>query len=391
MLFMKKNSSKSVFVSGWKHKYISIALIIRLLIQVFWKWGLFRGYKILRKYRIDKRNLFKNFPNRFYKLDKKYCVVSDLPPINSRGFVNYLIQDIEFVVFNKPTTLLFSIVCITSKCPFNCKYCYNKSQHSSKEKLSFETIDKLLDDLINVEVNSIYISGGEPMLRYAEMLKLVKKHSNKVSLWLLTTGYGVSQENALELKAAGLKGVMVSLDSGSKEKVNSVKCSDKAFDYAINAIGYFRMAGLIVTIDAVFSKDMIKEDVFSGFMNFVGDLGAGFVNCYTAKDVNGSLNADSLFSLEDYKTLEKLTCENQTGKLNTKMPIAWAPDIWEAPRGCMGGKLFIYVDPEGFVHHCPFSKTMYGNIMEQGISEIVSLIKSASPSVCRTMELLGKK
>ena len=110
----------------------------------------------------DKNNLFLDLPNRYVKNGKDIFVVPDVPPLNTKDFINYLIKDIEVLIEQKKAPLLFGIICISSVCPYKCSYCYNISEHSDKQILSSEKIFRTIEELIPLGVKNIYMSGEDP-------------------------------------------------------------------------------------------------------------------------------------------------------------------------------------------------------------------------------------
>jgi radical SAM protein with 4Fe4S-binding SPASM domain len=53
--------------------------------------------------------------------------------------------------------------------------------------------------------------------------------------------------------------------------------------------------------------------------------------------------------------------------------------------GCFGaGNRYLYIDPNGDVHACPFCRGKQGNMLEETFPEIVEKIKKAG---CREFEV----
>jgi MoaA/NifB/PqqE/SkfB family radical SAM enzyme len=184
---------------------------------------------------------------------------------------------------------------------------------------------------------------------------------------------------------------MISLDSINAEQINSVKGTPKAFSYATDAIKAANETGLLVAIDCVFGKTLLQDKDFKNYIEFAGQQGAHFINCYTPRQMHQVLNDEySSFALADFKQLEKLTTENQKSTYYKDLPITYSPDLWEAKRGCVGGKLFIYIDPAGNVKPCPFIEKSFGNINDSDILQILTNSQNRNNEhVCLTNKLLG--
>src|SRR3954467_4697560 len=113
-------------------------------------------------------------------------------------------------------------VSVTDRCNFRCQYCMPAEglpwlQRS--ELLTFEEIERLLRGMVPLGVQSIRLTGGEPLVR-RELPKLIAMLSaveGLEDLSLTTNGYLLAGM-AEDLVAAGLRRINVSLDSLSRDR-----------------------------------------------------------------------------------------------------------------------------------------------------------------------------
>jgi len=386
---MKNNE----FIYGFRKKLIDLGLLRRIFTAVCRKYGLFRTFRLLSSYFKHPHALLRSAPNRYARIARDVIAVPDLPPVNSEAFIDRIVQDMEWLVLNEKPGLVFAIVCVTSRCPFSCPYCYNSNLHTNSERLDVSLLIAAIQALSERGATSIYLSGGEPMMRYNDVLSILDHFKNSnIRFWMLTTGWGMTTEKAAGLVRAGLKGVMVSLDSFDENRINEVKGSPRAFSNALKAIAIARENELIVAVDAVLSKSMLKESSFGKFIDTASRAGVHFVNAYTPRQMFESLNDDySNFSLQDFEKLGKRIADNQKSSLNKKMPVCFSPDLWEAGRGCVGGKLFVYIDPEGNVKKCPFVDFSLGNIRAKPVNEILDgAVSDIENHICATNTMLSR-
>lgn len=384
---------RTYFISGYRKRLIEFWIILRLYSKGISQFGFRAFLKEIKKYRNDNRNVFVDIPNRFLKNGKNIYVLPDVPPVNKSDFIDYLLKDIASINNNKPYPLLFTLFCISSRCPYKCPYCYNSSEHTTNEILSVEIIKKTISELISKGVKNIYLSGGEPMMRWNEIPEILESFdTSNIGFWILTTGWEIDEEKIKVLKKIGIRGLMVSLDSLNREDIAATK-GERAFDIALNAIRLANKEGLMVAIDAVFGRNLLNEDRFYSFINFAGELGAHFINCYSPRQISEELNIDKKqFGSEEFAKLKELTNSNLTSKKFKDLPLSYSPDIWEAKRGCVGGKLFIYISPTGAVKTCPFNKIEYGNICNEPITNILENIsKSSIIEICKSNEILKEE
>src|ERR687891_1038156 len=108
-------------------------------------------------------------------------------------------------------------ISVTDRCNFRCTYCMPLDEYEWLEKseiLSFEEITRLARLFIQLGVEKIRLTGGEPLAR-RDLNKLIAQLSalDGAPELCLTTNGSLLAEKVAALKAAGLRRVNVSLDS----------------------------------------------------------------------------------------------------------------------------------------------------------------------------------
>ncbi|GAB4284538.1 MAG: radical SAM protein [Marinilabiliales bacterium] len=384
-------NSSFKYLSGFSKICIDIRLFLRVVILSLTHFGITKGIKELNQYFKNKANLFNTKVNRYVKIGKLIYAAPDLPPVNSTDFIKSVLKDITYINHKINPGFLFVIFCISSRCPYKCNYCYNSDMHSDKESLSLEQIITTIYQLKSMEVKNIYLSGGEPMTRYDDILIILNefKDSN-INFWLLTTGWQMTENKISDLKKLGLKGIMVSFDSYEQEYIHSVKKNKSSYDLALNTIKWSSQYGLITVIDCVLNKTLLDQEKFNKLIHKISEAGGQFINCYTPKNIKNKISdPDMMFNISDFNLLGKLIDANHKEKKN--VPVAYSPDLWESVRGCTGGKLFMYIDPSGNIRKCPFSEEIFGNISTNDLKNIISKINNdKKPNLCQTVEYLQK-
>jgi len=122
-------------------------------------------------------------------------------------------------------------VTVSARCNARCMMCNVwKLDKQAREKmgseLSFNEIAKVLTEAAEAGVSSIFLSGGEPLMR-PDIIDIVAfARSLNISAVLFTNGLLLSEEKAQQLIEAGLGGIAVSLDSpepGLHDEIRGVK------------------------------------------------------------------------------------------------------------------------------------------------------------------------
>jgi cyclic pyranopterin phosphate synthase len=112
-------------------------------------------------------------------------------------------------------------ISVTDRCNFRCPYCMPAEIYGEKyefmrraELLRFEEIERLARLFVELGVEKIRITGGEPLLRH-ELPRLVERLAALAGVrdLTLTTNGWLLAKHARALKDAGLHRVTVSLDS----------------------------------------------------------------------------------------------------------------------------------------------------------------------------------
>jgi cyclic pyranopterin phosphate synthase len=108
-------------------------------------------------------------------------------------------------------------ISVTDRCNLRCQYCMPEEEYvwlPRDEILHFEEISRLVDVFIELGVDKVRLTGGEPLLRrdLPELIRLLAAKPALRDLALTTNGVLLA-EQATALKDAGLHRITVSLDT----------------------------------------------------------------------------------------------------------------------------------------------------------------------------------
>lgn len=187
-------------------------------------------------------------------------------------------------------------ISVTDRCNFRCTYCMPFDEYEwidKKEILTFEEITRLADLFVQLGVDKIRLTGGEPLLR-RDLEQLISKLSALSGLkdLCLTTNGSLLAEKVSVLKSAGLTRINVSLDTLNPEKFARIR---RRGDLATVLEGLFaaKRYGLHpIKINAVIERGVNDDDILNlvefsrknGFvMRFIEYMDVGNSNNWTSE------------------------------------------------------------------------------------------------------------
>src|SRR5437870_5007835 len=158
-------------------------------------------------------------------------------------------------------------VSLTDRCNFRCFYClpHGEPPIAPKEQmLSYEEIEYVCDIFVELGIEKIRLTGGEPMMRQdIEVMigKLTKLKSKGLQDLALTTNGYFLPDRAKGLKAAGLDRITISLDSLKRDVFKQMTGVD-VLDRVLAGIEAAKQAALEpIKINAVIVRGHNEDEV----------------------------------------------------------------------------------------------------------------------------------
>lgn len=331
-----------------------------ILKRPFLVWKTFRAMLTLRN------NVWGGDLKKLYKVGNKYYFNQYTPGWPSRAY-DELIKS-ELRRHSAPLTatekLSFVFLAITRKCPMRCEHCFEWDNLNQKEVFTKETLVKTIDIFQQQGVLQFHFSGGEPMVRFKDLVELIKYASKKSECWVLTSGFNFTRENAQILKQAGCKGVVISIDHYIAELHNLFRGNNHSFEGAVNAVKEAKRAGLVVSISVCATKPFIDAGHLLPYMDFAKNLGVHFVQVLEPKNIGHYNDKDVLLGSKHINVLDEVFKMINHSKNYTDYPTMLYHGYHQRRVGCFSGSRSVYVDSVGNVHACPFCHTKSYNIID---------------------------
>lgn len=146
---------------------------------------------------------------------------------------------------------------LTDRCVCECHHCMNRDAPDRSGDLDvplfIERLGEFAADPASqrgaAAVHEVRITGGEPLLRPAEVLDIARAcKALKIISGINTNGEGLSASVARQLKDAGLGRVKISLDGLSDEVLRALRGPGVGLERIVDAIGHARKVDIEVIL-----------------------------------------------------------------------------------------------------------------------------------------------
>lgn len=307
--------------------------------------------------------------NKAYRSGNRYYWSINIPGWPSHGFNYFISREIDRILNPESAGLQTIIFAITGRCPLNCSHCYESDYLSGEHDLSTDDLSLIIRKICETGIRHIQFSGGEPLSRFDDMLRLMDFCGNDYDLWINTSGYGLTFEKAKRMKEKGMTGAIISLDHWDEMKHNSFRNNDNSFQWVREAVRNCIEAGIIVSLSLCPLREFVTYENLSRYHELSRELGAAFIRIMEPREAGRFKGADVMLGRSQVEILDSFVTERNTCRKFRQYPIFQFPGHHQRKIGCLGaGNRYIYIDPSGDFHSCPFCRYPLGSALTESIS-----------------------
>lgn len=147
---------------------------------------------------------------------------------------------------------------INQDCQLGCRHCYN-AKNSSQNRLPFEIIDHLGDDLAQMGTPYVIITGGEPLL-HPDFMKICKSLTGKgLAVKVFSNGYAMTEKIARELAAMNIFLVGFTLFGHQAELHEYISSVPGSFERICRAISLMLKYGINIDVTFFLMKHNFQQ------------------------------------------------------------------------------------------------------------------------------------
>ena len=251
----------------------------------------------------------------------------------------------------------------TSACNLHCTGCW-AAEYGNKLNLSLEEIDDIIRQGKELGVYMYIYTGGEPLARKDDLIRLCEKHNDCVFL-SFTNGTLIDEAFAEEMLRVGNFVPAISLE-GFEEATDSRR-GEGVYRKVIRAMEILHEHKLLYGVSSCYTSVNYESITSEEYFDKLIEMGAYFIWYFHYMPVGNDASTELLPSPEQRETV----CR-RIRKLRAEKPL-FAMDFQndaEYVGGCVaGGRRYLHINANGDVDPCVFVHYSNSNIREKTLLE----------------------
>jgi MoaA/NifB/PqqE/SkfB family radical SAM enzyme len=262
-------------------------------------------------------------------------------------------QQIPFAVLMDPT----------SACNLECLGCW-ANDYAKTDSLSFDLMDRIIREGKELAAYVYLFSGGEPLIRKKEIIRLCEKHPDCFFL-AFTNGTLIDEEFAAEVARVGNFVPAFSIEGF--EEMTDFRRGMGTYNKVIQAMDLMHSYGNMFGFSAAYHRLNSEVIVSDEFIDLMLEKGANFGWYFTYMPVGSDAHPELIVTPEQreymYHTLRAA---------RKKRPM-FLLDFWndgEYINGCIAaGRQYLHINARGDVEPCAFIHYSNVNIRDSSLVE----------------------
>ena len=236
----------------------------------------------------------------------------------------------------------------TSACNLHCTGCW-AAEYGNRLNLTFEEMDNVITQGKELGIYFYMFTGGEPLVRKADIIKLCEKH-NDCAFLAYTNGTLVDEAFCEQMQKVGNLYLAISLEGF--EQANDGRRGQGVFEKVMKAMDLLREHKLPFGISTCYTSANYADISSEQFFNMMIDMGAMFVWFFHYMPVGNDAVPELLPTPEQRKAVyERIRAFRSTKPI---FSMDFQNDA-EYVGGCIaGGRNYLHINAAGDVEPCVF-------------------------------------
>ncbi|MGI5977249.1 MAG: radical SAM protein [Candidatus Limivicinus sp.] len=259
---------------------------------------------------------------------------------------------------NIPWTILMDP---TSACNLHCTGCW-AAEYGNKLNLSFDEIDDIIRQGKEMGVYMYIYTGGEPLVRKHDLIKICEKHSDCIFL-CFTNATLIDEEFADAMLR--VKNFVPAISLEGDEAATDSRRGKGTYQKVVKAMALLRKKKLLYGISSCYTSVNYASISSEEYYDQLIKLGAYFIWYFHYMPVGNDASVDLLLKPE-----QRAEVYHRIRHLRTTKPL-FAMDFQndaEFVHGCIaGGRQYLHINANGDIDPCVFIHYSDSNIREKSL------------------------
>ena len=246
----------------------------------------------------------------------------------------------------------------TSACNLHCTGCW-AAEYGNKLNLTYDEIDSIIQQGKELGVYIYIYTGGEPMVRKNDLIRLCEKHSDCIFL-CFTNATLIDEAFANEMLR--VKNFVPAISLEGDEAATDGRRGKGTYQKVIKAMELLHSKKLLYGISSCYTSANYESITSEDYYNSLIEMGAYFIWYFHYMPVGNDASPELLPNPEQRKAVY-----HRIRNLRATKPL-FAMDFQndaEYVGGCIaGGKRYLHINANGDVDPCVFIHYSHANIRE---------------------------
>ena len=252
----------------------------------------------------------------------------------------------------------------TSACNLKCTGCWS-AEYGHLIQLSYEELDRIITEGEELGIYAWLMTGGEPLIRKADILKLAEAHPYS-SFHIFTNGTLIDDAFCEEVVRLGNIAPSISLEGF--EEVNDLRRGKGIFQKVMHAMDTMKKQKLLFGTSICYTSSNYKTVTSDEFLDMIISKGVKYTWYFHYMPVGNDASTDLLLTPEQREYMYHRVREIRAGEGGKPIIAVDFQNDGEYVSGCVaGGKYYCHINPNGDVEPCVFIHYSSANIHDMSL------------------------
>ena len=247
----------------------------------------------------------------------------------------------------------------TSACNLRCTGCW-AAEYGNKLNLSYEQLDSIICQGKELGTYVYIYSGGEPLVRKADLIRLCEKHDDCA---FLTFTNGTLIDDTFADEMLRVKNLVPAISIEGFEEATDFRRGEGTYRKVIEAMTRLKERKLLFGISCCYTSKNVEVIGSEEYFDSMIDMGAKFAWLFTYMPIGAAAVPELIATAEQRKFMYE-----QIHKFRKTKPL-FTMDFWndgDAVGGCIaGGRGYCHINANGDMEPCAFIHYSDSNIKEK--------------------------